>query len=347
MILFKAVTSELRRLVLGTPFTFWVFLSEGKVRSTTFFTSSFLLHRKFSTTSFPFVATQVISETIFSSSTTSDVTIFTRSKSNLLNGLPHVVKMSRTLSRESCNRVVVDWLSSWYFNVSVDTLTTCRKPLLMAAGISKVRIQASVCLSSICSPIIPAVIFASLSTVPSSIWSEQVAVNLVCVLFTAKYPFMSLLCTSRKVCGTLRMSYRYCMRHLVYWRWSATTKYGNIREVAVKWDSQSQSRSAWLNCIAISSISKNYRQKANVGDAFRRVLKAFIMGSKVIKVSFAFWSAIRALALFAMKPKSWIAQWHYPAGPDRISFLFFLGFGVILFQGLPGKGASKTSYSMQ
>ena len=75
--------------------------------------------------------------------------------------------------------------------------------------------------------------------------------------------------------------------------------YGNIREVAVKWDSQSQSRSAWLSSIAISSISKNYRQKANVGDAFRRVLKAFIKKAKVIKVSFAFWSAIRALAPFA------------------------------------------------
>ena len=212
MILFKAVTSELRRSVLGTSFTFWV-LYEGKVRSTTFFTSSFLLHRKSSTTSFPFVATQVISETIFSSSITSDVTISTRSRSTLLNGLPHVVKMSRTLPRESCNCVVVDWLSSWYFSVS---LTTCRKPLLMAAEISKVRMQALVCLSSICSPIIPAVVFASLFTVHSGIWSEQVAVNLVCVLFTAKYPFMSLLCTSAKVCGKLRMSYRYYMRHLVY-----------------------------------------------------------------------------------------------------------------------------------
>ena len=36
MIFFKAVTSELRRSVLGTPFTFWIFLSEGKVLNETF-----------------------------------------------------------------------------------------------------------------------------------------------------------------------------------------------------------------------------------------------------------------------------------------------------------------------
>ena len=174
MILFKAVASELKRSVLGTPFTFWVFLSEEKVRSATFFTSSFLLHRESSTTSFPFVAMGVISEAIFSLSTTSEVTIFTRSKSILLNWLLHVGKMSRTLSRESCNRVVVDWLSSWCFNVFVDTLTTCRKPLLMAAEIGKGRIQASVCLSSICSPINPTVVFASLFTVyiPVSDWTR-------------------------------------------------------------------------------------------------------------------------------------------------------------------------------
>ena len=68
--------------------------------------------------------------------------------------------------------------------------------------------------------------------------------ELVCVLFTAKYPFMNFLCGSGKVCGKLRMSDRYCMRHLVCWGWSAAAKYGNIRAVAVKWDSQSQSRSA-------------------------------------------------------------------------------------------------------
>ena len=207
--------------------------------------------------------------------------------------------MSRTLSRESCNRVIVDWLSLWYFNISVDTLTTSRKPLLMAAEIGKVRIQASVCLSSICSPIILAIVFASLFTVHSSIWSEQVAVSLVCVLSTAKYPFMSLLCISGKFCGKLRMSYRYCTRLLVYWGWSTTTKYGNIVAVAVKWGSQSHYYSAWLNWIAISSISKNYRQKANVGDAFWRVLRRFIKEAKVIKVLFAFWSAIIALAPFA------------------------------------------------
>ena len=207
--------------------------------------------------------------------------------------------MSWTLSRESCNRVVAEWLSSWFFNVSVDTFTTCRKPLQMAAEISKIRIQASVCLAFICSCVIPAVVFASLFTVHFSIWSDQVAVNLVCVLFTVKYPFMNFLCTSGKVCGKLRMSDSHCMRRLVYWGWSATAKYGNIRAVALKWDSQSQSRSAWMTCIAISSISKNCRQKANVGDAFRRVSKAFIMGAKVIKVSFASWSAARALASFA------------------------------------------------
>ena len=207
--------------------------------------------------------------------------------------------MSWTLSRESCNRVVVDWLSLWCFNVSVDTLTTCRKPLLMAAEIGKVRIEVSVCLSSISSPIIVAVVFASLFTVHFSIWSDHVAVNLVCVLLTVNYHFKNFLCTSGKVCGKLCMSDKCYMRHVVYWWWSAATKYGEIRAIAVKWDSKSQSRSARMNSIDISSISKNFSEKANGSDTFRRVSKGFIMGAKVTKVSFACWNAVRASAPFA------------------------------------------------
>jgi len=85
--------------------------------------------------------------------------------------------------------------------------------------------------------------FTSLLTVHSSIWSDQVVINLVCVLFTA-FSFINYLRPSGKFCCKFCMSERFCMRHLIHWGWSATAKHGNIRAVAVKWDSQSQSRSA-------------------------------------------------------------------------------------------------------